>query len=406
MRITDHHLLREVTVGGTQITLLGTAHVSHQSVADVEQEILEGNHDVIAVELCPARHRSLTDPASLEQLDLFQVIRGGKAGMVMASLALGAYQQRLADQFDIKPGAELEAAATGAKRSGKPLWLVDRDIGVTLKRVYRAISWWQRPTVITGLFLGLVSRQNIEEEEIERLKQGDMLEATFREFSAQSPSLHEPLIAERDRYMAARLLEELSFASETPQRVLVVMGAGHLAGVQRSLQEQALMPPEQAIETRRQLDEIPPPARWPKFAPWIVVAIIITGFVIGFSRGTELGLQLVLDWVLINGTLCALGAVLARAHPVTIAGCFVAAPLTSLNPTIGAGLVAALIELAMRRPRVSDFRELRDAVKEWRGWWRNRVSRTLLVFLFAAIGSTAGTYIAGFRIFEALIQTS
>lgn len=405
MRIEDHHLIRRIALGETEITLLGTAHVSHESVADVEHEILEGNHDVIAVELCPSRHRSLTDPASLEQLDLFEVVRSGKAGMVMASLALGAYQQRLADQFDIKPGAELEAAAIGARRSGKPLWLVDRDIGVTLKRVYRAIAWWQRPTIMTGLFLGLFSNQKVEPDEIERLKQGDMLEATFREFAAQSPALHEPLIAERDRYMAARLLEEIQRAPTPPQRVLVVMGAGHLAGVEKSLHMQAQALAEQVIETRQQLEQTPPPARWPKYAPWVVVAVILTGFVIGFSRGVDIGLQMVLDWVLINGALCALGTTLARAHPVTIVGSFFAAPLTSLNPTIGAGLVAALIELAMRRPQVSDFRGLREAVKEWRGWWKNRVSRTLLVFLFAAIGSTAGTYIAGFRIFEAVITT-
>lgn len=403
MRIEDNHLIRRVTIGETEITLLGTAHVSHESVADVEHEILEGNHDAIAVELCPSRHRSLTDPASLEQLDLFQAVRSGKAGMVMASLALGAYQQRLADQFDIKPGAELEAAAAGARRSGKPLWLVDRDIGTTLKRVYRSIPWWQRPTIVTGLFLGLISRQDIEDDEIERLKQGDMLEATFRDFAAQSPALHEPLIAERDRYMAARLLEELKQAAERPKRVLVVMGAGHLNGVEQALSESADISARQARETRQQLETLPPPARWPKFLPWILVAVILTGFAIGFSRGTELGLRLIVEWVVINGSLCALGSALARAHPVTIVGSFFAAPLTSLNPTIGAGLVSSLIELAMRRPRVADFRDLRDAVKHWRGWWHNRVSRTLLVFLFAATGSMAGTYIAGFRILDALI---
>ncbi|MBS3786045.1 MAG: TraB/GumN family protein [Gammaproteobacteria bacterium] len=402
MRIEDNHLIRRVTIGDTEITLLGTAHVSHQSVADVEHEILNGNHDVIAVELCTSRHRSLTDPASLEQLDLFQVIRNGKAGMVMASLALGAYQQRLADQFDIKPGAELEAAASGARRSGKPLWLVDRDIGVTLKRVYRSIPWWQRPTVITGLLLGLISRQEIKADEIERLKQGDMLEATFREFAAQSPALHEPLIGERDRFMAARLLEELKQSPERPNRVLVVMGAGHLGGVEQALSDHADFTARQAREARQQLEVIPPPARWPKVLPWILVAVILAGFAIGFSRGPELGMRLIVEWIVINGSLCALGSALARAHPVTIVGSFFAAPLTSLNPTIGAGLVSALIELGMRRPRVGDFRGLRDAVKQWRGWWHNRVSRTLLVFLFAATGSMAGTYIAGFRILDAL----
>ncbi len=397
--MTDTHLIRPVTVNGTTFVLLGTAHVSPQSVADVRREIDGGDYDAIAVELCESRHKSLTDASSLEKMDLFEILRSGKAGMVMASLALGAYQQRLARQFDIQPGAELEAAARGAKRLNKPLWLVDREIGTTLKRVYRSMPWWQRPSIFTGLLGSLLSRDTVSAEDIERLKQGDMLEATFSEFAQSSSALYEPLINERDRYMAARLLELAESAPERPKKVLVVVGAGHLKGLEWVLATGMDNP----AATRSELDEIPAPSRWPKVIPWLVVAVILTGFGIGFSRSPNLGMQLVLDWVLINGGLCALGTALARGHPLTIAGSFLAAPFTSLNPTIGAGFVAAAIELFARRPQVADFRGLRDAVADWRGWWSNRVARTFLVFLFATIGSAAGTYLAGFRIFEQLV---
>ena len=397
--LTETHLIRQVCVDGTTFVLLGTAHVSAQSIVDVRREIDRGDYDAIAVELCESRHRALTDASSLEQMDLFEIIRGGKAGMVMASLALGAYQQRLAQQFDIKPGAELEAAARGARRLGKPLWLVDREIGTTLKRVYRNMPWWQRPTLFTGLLGSLLSRETVSAEEIERLKQGDMLESSFSEFATNSAALYEPLINERDRYMAARLLEEAESADSRPKKVLVVVGAGHLKGLAEALERPTSTP----TATREALEIIPPGARWPKLIPWVVVAIILSGFAIGFSRSPALGWQLVFDWVLINGGLCALGAALARGHPLTVIGSFLAAPFTSLNPTIGAGFVAAAIELFARRPQVTDFRQLRDAVTSWRGWWHNRVARTLLVFLFATLGSAAGTYLAGFRIIGELI---
>ncbi len=395
-------LRRPITVGDTTFVLLGTAHVSPESVADVRRELAAQQYDAIAVELCESRHQSLSDPAALEKLDLFEVLRAGKAGMVMASLALGAYQQRLADQFDIRPGAELEAAIQGAKQQNRPLWLIDRDIGTTLKRIMRRVPWWQRFSLMTGLLGSLLSRQTVSAEEIERLKQGDMLESTFSEFAVQSSALYEPLIAERDRYMAARLLQALASiekASDTPQQVLVVVGAGHLKGLENALQEGISDPASE----RAALERVPPAARWPKVIPWVVVAVILAGFALGFSRSTELGLRLVLDWVLINGGLCALGVLLARGHILTIIGSFFAAPLTSLNPTIGAGFVAAAIELMNRRPRVADFRALRESITDWKGWWRNRVARILLVFLFATIGSAVGTYLAGFRIIGQLV---
>ncbi|PWG63249.1 TraB/GumN family protein [Spiribacter halobius] len=393
---TPEQLIRRVAVGETTFTLLGTAHVSSASVADVEREVGSGRYDAVAVELCDSRYRTLTQPDSLERMDLFQILREGKAGMVAASLALGAYQQRLAEQFGIRPGAEMEAAARGARQSGYPVWLIDREIGTTLKRVYRRVPWWQRAALLSGLLASTLSRERIEAEDIERLKQGDMLESTFAEFAERSAVLYDSLIAERDRYMAARLLEE---ARSGAREVLAVVGAGHLAGIAAAL-EQGI---EDPVGVQRELDRVPPGARWPRVIPWVVVAVILGGFAIGFSRSTELGLQLVLDWVLINGGLCALGALLAAAHPLTVITSFLAAPLTSLNPTIGAGFVAAGAELALRRPQVRDFRRLRTDVTRARGWWHNRVSRTLLVFLFTTIGSAAGTYLAGFRILGQLV---
>ncbi|WNK20830.1 TraB/GumN family protein [Halomonas piscis] len=389
--------LHTVTVGNTHYTLLGTAHVSRESADDVAALLATARFDAVAIELCAARHQSMTQPDAMGEQDLFQVFKQGKAGMVAASLALGAFQQRIADQSGIQPGAEMRAAVEQAERSRLPLLLIDRDVGTTLKRVYHSVPWWQRFGLLSGLLGSVMSRQKISGEEIEKLKESDVLEATFSEFAAESEALYTPLIRERDRYMALRLAE-----TAPPGRyknVLVVLGAGHLQGTEEHLSAPL---PQAPAEERERLEATPPPSKLWKALPWAISALVIAGFAVGFSRNTELGWQLVSEWFLINGVLSAGATVAALAHPVTVVATFFAAPLTSLNPTIGAGFVAAGVELYMRRPKVRDFATLRHDVTRLKGWWQNRVSRTLLVFLLATLGSAAGTWIAGFRIAGAL----
>jgi pheromone shutdown-related protein TraB len=383
---------------GLRLTLLGTAHVSRSSAEEVERQIASGAYDAVAIELDSNRHQAITDPDRWAKLDLFRVLREGRAGMVAANLALGAFQQRLADQLDIEPGQEMRVAISGAEAAGLPLLLIDRDIGITLRRVYRAVPWWQRFNLFGGLLASVLSREEITEDEIEKLKEGDMLEATFTEFAEGSANMYRPLISERDTYMAAQLQRQLEGSER--RNVLVVIGAGHLKGLRQHLEE-GIDDPDATVAD---LDNVPPPGVWRKVLPWTIVAAILVGFVIGFARSPELGLALLGDWVLINGGLAAAGAIIALAHPLTILGVFLAAPLTSLNPLIGAGFVAAGIELWLRKPSVGDFERLRSEVTSPRGWWRNRVARVLLVFILATLGSAAGTYLAGFRIFGRLVS--
>jgi len=368
--------------------------------ADAVQELIEtGSFDAVAIELDKNRYTSISNPNAIAQLDLFQVIRQGRAGMIAANLALSAFQQRIAEQFDIEPGAEMRVAIKAAKDASLPLLLVDRDIGVTLRRVYRSVPWWQRFMLMGGIIGSLFSNEKISEEDIEKLKSGDMLEATFTEFAESSEKLYTPLIAERDAYMAAKLREETA-QGDTPryQNVLVVIGAGHLKGLSEKLKTEEGVP----SQIRAELETVPKASFWPKLIPWLIVAVIVVGFIIGFQRSPELGFQLLGDWFLINAILAGSGAAIALAHPLTVVGTFFAAPFTSLNPLIGAGFVAAGLELWLRRPSVGDFSSLRKDITEIKGWWKNRVARTLLVFFLATLGSALGTYLAGFRIFGRL----
>ncbi len=389
---------------GRRITVLGTAHISRSSADKVADLIDRGGYDAVAIELCPSRHNALLNPDDLSRMNLFEVFRKKKASMVAASLALGAYQQRMAEQLDIRPGAEMIAAIDGARARGLPVLLIDREIAVTLRRVYRNVPWWKRLGLVSGLFASLFSSRTITEEEIERLKEGDILESTFAQFAEESGELYLPLIDERDRYMSARVANE--FGQSDHRNLLVIVGAGHLRGISTYLPEYLeALPLKVPDRTIRELDEVPPPSRWPKAIAWLIVALILTGFAIGFSRSPELGLRMLLDWVIINGGLAALGTAIAGGHAVTIVTAFAAAPLTSLNPMIGAGMVTAAVEAWVRKPQVGDFASLRKDTASFSGWRRNRVARTLLVFLFATLGSAAGTYLAGFMIFQRLMQS-
>lgn len=386
----------EVERDGVHYTLLGTAHISAASAAAVERLTASGQYDAVAIELCDSRLQAITNPDAWRKMDLFQLIRSGKAGVLFANLVLSAYQQRLAEQVGVEPGAEMKAAIRGAKEHDLQLQAVDREVGITLRRVYRGLSLGRRFMLMNALIASIFTREEISGDEIEQLKQGDMLESAFSEFASRSPALYERLIAERDRFMAARLRQENG--DHPGRRVLLVIGAGHLAGTAKALREDNEAPVT-SIDT---LNQTPPPAKWIKLIPWAILIAVVSGFAIGFSRSPELGWQLVINWVLINGILAGLGSLIARGHPLTVLSAIIAAPITSLNPAVAAGMVSASVEVWKRRPEVADFERLRQDVTQWSGWVHNRVARTLLVFFLTNLGSSIGTYVAGWSIFKAL----
>jgi pheromone shutdown-related protein TraB len=389
--------IARITRDGVEYTLLGTAHVSRASVAAVQSLIESSDYDAIAVELCDTRFRAMRDREAWRNLDLLKIIREGKAGMVAANLALSAYQRRLAEQFGIEPGAEMKAAADLADRHGKPLWLIDREIATTFKRAYRSVRLRDRLGIFSGLIASVFERSEVAEEEIEKLKQGDMLQSAFSEFAEQSEPLYRSLIAERDSFMAARLREES--ARQSPKRVLVIIGAGHLAGIERELAAQNDAP-QTVLAT---LNAVPPAAQWPK---WIGVGLLVSIFgaiAYAFTRGVGFGTLALQDWILFTGIGAAIGALVGGGHILSVLTALVVGPLKPFRPFVPVGAVAAAVEMALRRPRVADFEALREDVIDWHGWWRNRVSRTLLVFLFSNLGMMIGEWMAGIRILHRVL---
>jgi pheromone shutdown-related protein TraB len=385
---------------GVEYVVLGTAHVSRSSMEAVDALLDSQHFDAVAVELCDSRAQSMRNPEAFKQMDLFKVIRQGKAGMVAASLVLSTFQKRLADQSGIEPGAEMKAAMTGADQRNLPLWLIDREVGTTLKRAWRSVGFWQRFGLLGGLLASVFDREDIEPGEIEKLKQGDLLESAFSEFASESKPLYDSLIGERDAFMAARLREEAArSATLEPRRVLVVIGAGHMKGLCQLLREQQDDPVSKVAE----LAAAPPKPGWPKWIAAFLVLLVFAAIAWAFHRNAALGAHALAAWVLFTGGFAALGALIAGGHPLSIVAAFIAAPIKPFRPGIPAGGISAMTEAWVRRPRVGDFDSLRDDIVHWTGWWKNRVARTLLNFFLVTVGTIIGEYSAGIHIFKSLV---
>ena len=340
--------------------------------------------DSVAVELCEPRYQSIQDPNRWKNTDIFQLIREGKAYVLMAQLALASFQKKLGDELDVKPGEEMREAITCAEEISAKVHLADREVRTTLKRAWANASLWSLTKIVFSLIMSLFSGEKASEEEIEKLKNSDALSGMMSEFSDFLPSVKEVLIDERDRYLAQRI-------TESPGNVVVaVVGAGHVPGIKETIGTKVDLAP---------LDIIPPPRKSLRYLTWgipiLILGMIAYGFIVS---GAETSAQMIMAWILYNGVLAALGTAIALAHPITIITAFVAAPITSLNPMVAAGWVCGLSEAMLRKPRVRDLETIAEDITTIRGVWRNRVSKILLIVVLANLGSSIGTLLAAGKI--------
>ena len=393
----NEDVIKKIKLNGASITLLGTAHVSKESVALVEEQILSKEFDCVAVELCPARYENLKNKSWWQNLDIYEVFKKKKASLLLINLALSAYQRRLADKVGVEAGKEMMRAIELATENEIRLEVVDRDITTTLHRLVTKVSFWQKIKIFSGLVVGIFVGEEIDKEQIENLKKGDMLHSVIEEFGDSLPQIKKVLIDERDEFMTGKL-SMLTKSEDSPKNILAIVGAGHLVGMVPNFDK----PPNQL--QMNELTKKSPPNRIGYFIGWGIGVLILSMFYVGYQQSPELGWSLVVTWVLINGGFSALGAALALAHPVSVLAAFLAAPLTSLNPTIGAGMVVGLVESYLRKPKVTDFERLKDDISSFPMWWKNGVARVLLVFFFANVGSAVGTYVAGASIIKQILS--
>lgn len=376
----DNNMLHSLFVGDKDITLVGTAHVSKESVNLVNAVIDVERPDTVCVELCMSRYQSIIQRDRWKDMNIIKVIKEKKAFLLLSNLMLASFQKRIADKLDVKPGEEMIKAIEAGNAAGAKIHLADRDIRVTLSRAWRAMGLWDKLKLIFQMVLSLGEVDEITAEDVEKMKQEDMLETLLSDIGKSLPKIRDILIDERDQYLAHKI------RTAPGNKIVAVVGAGHVPGIKKYW--------DKNIDLQK-LEEIPPKSKFSSFLKWVVPTTILALFVAGFFfGGIEKGTEMIAWWIIANSVLAGLGAVLAMAHPYTILSSILAAPLTSLNPMIAAGWVSGLVEAFSRKPRVKDFENLQEDIHTIRGFWRNNVTRILLVVLFTNIGSSLGTFVA------------
>lgn len=379
-----------------KITLIGTAHVSKESIEEVTETIKEVKPDCVAIELDEKRANSIQNSEQYSQLDIIKVLKRKEGFLLLANLILASFQRRMGLNAGVKPGDEMLAAINTSSEMKIPFVMVDRPIQITLKRAWAKNSFWGKIKLFALLISSAFSKEKVDPAEIENLKNNSEMDSMMEDLSNEMPVIKEVLIDERDKYLAAKIW------SAQGKNVVAVLGAGHLPGVEKHLQKMAKN--EESVNVE-ELTQIPPKSFLGKAAGWIIpiviIGLIIAGFIYG---GTKAGTQILTTWFLWNAIPAALLSLAALAHPVTILVAFFAAPFTSLCPFIGIGFCTAIVQTLVCKPKVSDMESLQDDVSSVKTFYKNKILRILLVFILSSIGSSLGTFIGGSNIIAKFVE--
>jgi pheromone shutdown-related protein TraB len=378
--------VQTVSLDGREFIIVGTAHISRQSADLVREVITNENPDTVCIELDQKRYKALSEKNRWENLDLKNLIRQKQLSTLIVNLVLSSYQKKLGEKLGVTPGTELLEAAKTAKDLNLPIELCDRDVSITLKRAWHSMSFWQKLKLLVGGFGGIFEKQELTEEKLAELRRKDVLSEMMEELGKAMPVLKKVIIDERDTYIAEKM------KNSKGEKIVSVVGAGHLNGIVKALQS------KEGIDLN-EIEIIPRPSPVTKIIGWGIPLIIIGSILfIGYSKGLSEAGDNAIFWILANGIPSALGAIIALAHPFTILTSFLAAPITSLTPVIGAGYVAAFVQVFFQPPVVKEFQTVTTDFTRPLMWWKNKLLKVLLVFILTGIGSVIGTYVGFFEI--------
>jgi len=364
------------------LRILGTAHVATASVEAVRHHIAEYQPDIVAVELCKSRHDALTSDRRLDKEGLLKVVKEGKAPLVLIQSLLAAEQRKLGLDEGQQPGAELIAAVEEAKAAGLEVALVDRDIQVTLRRAWKNMRFIEKFRVLKSL-LGQDDGEEVPDVNT-LLDDSDLLSSLMEELRGFSPGAGKVLIDERDEYLATKIS-----ALNSDKKVLAVVGAGHLAGIEEYLVENKC-----DIKRIKELQSLPQKTVVMKVMPWAIPMLVMGLMAYYLSTGTDIDLiQFFTVWTAANAIFAAIGCILARGHPLAILTAALASPITSLNPALAAGWFAGYVQLKMAEPSAEDLAEFLK-LERLGMFWSNKAGRVLMVTALTNLGSMAGAWVA------------
>lgn len=372
--------ITRLSLEGKEIILIGTAHVSQQS-ADLVRTVIEEEHpDSVCIELDDKRYETLKNPKSWESTDLVEVIKSKRVGFMLANLALSSYQKRIAQKLDVRVGGEMLQGIDSANEVGAELVLADRDIQATFLRIWRSLNLWEKCKLLSSLFCSFGENEEIGEDDLQELMQEDMLESVLHDIRATFPKIGHILISERDQYLSHKIKHAPG------QKVVAVLGAAHVPGVIKELNH--------TVDITA-ISSVPPTGKGLKVAGWAISLLLIGLLLFAFTGGLQEGIRQLGVWVLWNGSLSALFTLLVLGHPLSILTSFLLAPISALNPFIAVGWFSGLVQAMVQKPTVQDLHRVHEDIFSLRGLLRNKVLKVLLVVVFANLGSTVGTLIAG-----------
>lgn len=380
----------EVHHDGTTYYIVGTAHVSQRSVDEVRTVIAQVEPDLVCVELDKARHEALTKDSAFRNLDVFKVVREGKGLYLLGHLALSAYQRRIGATLGVKPGAELLAASETADAKGIPVALIDRDINITLRRTWRNLGLWKRSQLLTSLFVGWEDDEDEQKDaapaapigdQIEGLKEPEALSEMLAKLGKKVPEIKEPLIDERDRYLASKMVD----AGAGKKRVVAVVGAAHVPG---------MLPQIGKDLDRAALERVPPPSLLWTIIKWLVPILFIAALIYGWRWSDKSSIaEIMLAWILPTSIAAGGLTLLAGGSLATVASALVVAPIAAIHPLLGTGMVTGVVEAWRRKPSVADCERLPEDIQSLRGFWKNPVTRILLIAVASGIGTAVGFWV-------------
>ena len=370
---------------GDEIILVGTAHVSQNSVDEVRQVIEEENPDRICLELDKGRYDSKTKESSYANMDLVKVFKEGKTFLLLANTALASFQKKMGTQTGSAPGEEILGAGKIATEKGIPFSLCDREIQVTLKRAWSKSNLWNKAKLIGTLLSSAFNKEEFKPEELEELKKSDTLQEMMNELAKELPGAKEALIDERDRYLATNIMEAPG------HKKVAVIGAGHANGIIKTIEK---LEKGELSKDLSDISQAPKPSKAGKIAGWAVpIAIIAIVVIVGFMQGFDQGLKYFIIWACTNSLTTVLFSILSYAHPLNWLVSAIAAPIAVLNPAIGVGIITGIAEAKLRKPKVKDFETISNDISTFKGWFKNRVLHAFTVFFATSIGSILGTFV-------------
>lgn len=381
-----------VAVDGREVLLVGTAHISKESVEIVRAVIERERPDAVCVELDERRFAALSERKKWEASDLREVLRKRQLATLLVNLMLSSYQKRLGVKLGVMPGSELLEATKAADEHGIPVALCDRDVRITLRRAWGKLSFFRKAQLLGSLVTSAGDAPELDEEELRRIRQQDVLTELMDELGKALPEIKQVLIDERDAYLAQKIRETEG------NKLVAVVGAGHVKGMKATLESGA-------APDMDEITAIPPTSPVWKLFGWAVGAVILGSIAyIAREQGLAAAGQSATFWLLANGIPCAIGALVAGGHPLTVLAGFISAPFTSLTPLIGAGYVTAFAQVYLAPPRVLEFQSVTSHFNDLPSWWRNRLLRVFLVFILSTLGSAVGTWVGAAEIISTLVQ--